>query len=173
MRTLLLLRHAKAGVRGPGLDDRARQLNDRGERSARAMAGLIADLPDRIDLILCSTAERTRQTLGALLQRLNPPPPIDYDDALYLASDRELAAALALSPDDARTVLLVGHNDGIGQLARRLCASGRQPDVTHLRQKYSTGSLAQIALAIDRWADLPSARGELLAYTRPRDLGVI
>ena len=66
MKTLLLLRHAKSAWSDPRLDDHDRPLNGRGERAAKAMADHIAREGPRPDLILCSTAMRTRQTLAPL-----------------------------------------------------------------------------------------------------------
>src|SRR5690349_17594098 len=121
MKTLLLLRHAKSAWSDPRLDDHDRPLNGRGERAAKAMADRIARKAPRPDLILCSTAMRTRQTLAPLLKRLDgPAPPISLENGLYLASDDALLVRLQAVADDVPTVLLIGHNDGIGQLAANL-----------------------------------------------------
>ena len=125
MKTLLLLRHAKSAWSDPRLDDHDRPLNGRGERAAKAMADHIARQGPRPDLILCSTAMRTRQTLAPLVKRLgSPAPPISLENGLYLASEEVLLAHIRAVADGVPTVLLIGHNDGIGQLAADLAASG-------------------------------------------------
>ena len=127
VKTLLLLRHAKSAWSDPRLDDHDRPLNGRGERAAKAMADHIAREGPRPDLILCSTAMRTRQTLAPLVKRLGAPaPPISLENGLYLASEDVLLAHIRGVADGVPTVLLIGHNDGIGQLAAIWPAAARR-----------------------------------------------
>jgi phosphohistidine phosphatase len=171
VKTLLLLRHAKSAWSDPRLDDHDRPLNGRGERSAKAMADHIARQGPRPDLILCSTAMRTRQTLEPLLKRLPAPaPPISLEDGLYLASEQLLLARLRAVPDAVSTVLLIGHNDGIGELAQMLAGSGPADALAKLREKYPTGTLATLQVPDGPWSDLAPGSTELVAFVRPRDL---
>ena len=142
-KTILLLRHAKSAWSDPRLDDHERPLNRRGEQAAKAMADHIARREPRPDLILCSTAMRTRQTLAPLLKLLDAPaPPIALEKALYLASENVLLAHLRSLADEVATVLLIGHNDGIWHLAEALAGSGPAGPLAALREKYPTGALA-------------------------------
>jgi phosphohistidine phosphatase len=171
MKTLLLLRHAKSAWNDPRLDDHERPLNGRGERAAKAMADHIARREPHPDLILCSTAMRTRQTLAPLLKRLDgPAPPISLENGLYLASEDALLARLQAVADDVQTVLLIGHNDGIGQLAADLAAYGPSDALAALREKYPTGALAVLRAPDGTWSDLKPGSAKLLAFVRPRDL---
>lgn len=173
MRTLLLLRHAKSAWSDPRLDDHDRPLSSRGERAAGAMADHIAQSEPTPDLILCSTAVRTRQTLAPLVKRLGTPaPPIALEKELYLASEGTLLARLQAVSDEFATVLLIGHNDGIWHLADALAAEGPAAALTALRQKYPTGSLATLRLSNKPWRDLAFGSAELTAFIRPRDLAV-
>ena len=118
MKMVLLLRHAKSAWSQPGLDDHERPLNRRGERAAEAMADHIVRNVPRPDLILCSTTVRTRQTLAPLVHRLTvPAPPIALERGLYLASADVLLERLRAITEEVGTVLLIGHNEGIGELA--------------------------------------------------------
>lgn len=171
MKIVLLLRHAKSDWGHSGLDDLDRPLNRRGERAAEAMADYIVRNAPRPDLILCSTAARTRQTLAPLVHRLtSPAPPIALEKGLYLASEEALLQRLQALPDDVRTVLLIGHNEGIGQLAQSLAGSGPLADLAALHEKFPTGALAGVRIPGDRWCDLASGTGELVSFVRPRDL---
>ena len=171
MKSILLLRHAKSAWGQPGLDDHERPLNKRGARAAEAMADHIVRKAPRPDLVLCSTAVRTRQTLAPLVQRLVPPaPPIALEKSLYLAPEATLLARLQAVPDDIRTVLLIGHNEGIGELAADLAGSGRAADLAALRAKYPTGALAALRAPALRWSELAPGSAELLSFVRPRDL---
>ena len=144
-KTILLLRHAKSAWSDPRLDDHERPLNRRGEQAAKAMADHIARREPRPDLILCSTAMRTRQTLAPLLKLLDAPaPPIALEKALYLASENVLLAHLRSLADEVATVLLIGHNDGIWHLAEALAGSGPAGPLAALREKYPTGTLATL-----------------------------
>ena len=171
MKTILLLRHAKSAWSDTRLSDHERPLNRRGERSARAIADHLAQNGPRPDLILCSTATRTRQTLAPLIKRLGAPaPPLSLEDDLYLASEGSLLARLQALADDVATVLLIGHNDGIWQLAETLAARGPAASLAALREKYPTGTLAMLHVPVGTWAELAAGSGELLAFVRPRDL---
>jgi len=171
VKTILLLRHAKSAWNDAPLSDHDRPLNRRGERAARAIADHFAQHGPRPDLILCSTATRARQTLAPLLKRLGPPaPPTSLEDDLYLASEASLWARLQAVPDDVATVLLIGHNDGIWQLAAMLAGRGSKVLLTALREKYPTGALTMLHAPAERWRDLAAGSGELFAFVRPRDL---
>ena len=171
MKTILLLRHAKSTWSDTGLSDHDRPLNRRGERAAKAIADHLVQRGPRPDLILCSTATRARQTLAPLIERLGPPaPPLALEDGLYLASEDRLLDRLKELADDVTTVLLVGHNDGIWQLAEALAGHGKAASLAALREKYPTGTLAVLRAPADAWRDLSAGSGELLAFVRPRDL---
>jgi len=171
VKNILLLRHAKSAWNIPHQSDHDRSLNDRGERAARTMAAHIAAKAPRPDLILCSTAARTRQTLAPLVAALgSPTPPISLEKQLYLASEGELMDRLQALRQDVGTVLLVGHNEGIGELAITLAGQGPGEALQRLREKYPTGSLATLALHQGSWTALAPRTCELLAFVRPRDL---
>ena len=173
MKTLLLLRHAKSAWSDARLADHDRPLNRRGERAAKAMADHLAASDWRPELILCSTALRTRQTLAALVGRLPPPaPPIALEKGLYLASERVLLEHLRAVDDGVSSVLLIAHNDGIGDLAASLAGSGPAGPLERLREKYPTGALAVLAVPVGSWRDLEPGAARLVEFTRPRDLAV-
>lgn len=171
MKAILLLRHAKSAWSDPRLSDHDRPLNRRGEQAAKAMADEIARNAPHPDLILCSTATRTRQTLAPLIARLGAPAPkISLEDELYLASEDALLARLQAVDDAVGSVLLIGHNDGIWELATALADRGPAPTLAALREKYPTGALAVLRARPDRWSDLAAGTAELAAFVRPRDL---
>jgi phosphohistidine phosphatase len=171
VKIILLLRHAKSAWSPAGLDDHDRPLNHRGERAAEALADHIVRNAPRPDLILCSTAARTRQTLAPLIHRLTAPaPPIALERGLYLASMDHLLQRLRAVAEEVGTVLLIGHNEGIGDLAVSLAGSGRATDLTALRTKYPTGTLATLRTPAASWSELASGSAELLSFVRPRDL---
>jgi phosphohistidine phosphatase len=116
---LILLRHAKSDWSGDE-SDIARPLAKRGRRQAPDAGRWLAANVDRIDLAVVSPARRARSTWDIVAADLDAVPPRRIDDRLYTASDQELLAVVRELPDDLETVVLVGHNPGIEDLASLL-----------------------------------------------------
>ncbi len=123
-RRLLLLRHAKATTADPGPNaeqhDHARDLAERGRHDASSMGRALRRLSLKPDLVLVSSARRTERTWTLLGRFDDPQPVVTITDQLYLAEPFELLSVLRRTPDAMRTVLLIGHNPGIHQLALQL-----------------------------------------------------
>ncbi len=169
MKTLWLLRHAKASAGGAGLADRDRPLTARGRDAAERIGRHLAERGARPDLVLCSPSVRTRETLELVAKRLGIELSVDFDDELYLASDRDLQARIQQVPDDAASVLLVGHNPGVAELVLRLAERGDPGALAELRRKFPTGALAEFRIHSQRWRQF--ARGcELVAFATPKQL---
>jgi phosphohistidine phosphatase len=167
MHRLLLLRHAKSSWDDPSLADRDRPLAPRGHRAAARMANhLRSDVP-RPDLVLCSPALRTRETLDRMSNAFGDAEVV-VDDELYGAGEGELLERLRAVDDRFETVAVIGHNPGIHDLAIALAGSGA--DLDRMEAKFPTGALA--VLAFDRlWRDVSPGGGLLEAFVTPKDLG--
>ncbi|MCS6932514.1 MAG: histidine phosphatase family protein [Acetobacteraceae bacterium] len=172
MRQLLLLRHAKSSWDDPRLSDHARPLNARGRRAAAAMAAAMRELGLAPDIVLVSSARRTLQTLEAL-GPLEGPPLIEPMDDLYLAPWQRLLEVLRRVPDTARSVLLVGHNPGLHDLALALVGPGGMAslgaEAQRLAEAFPTAALAEFAIA-SPWHALSAGGGRLLRFLAPADL---
>src|SRR5258708_31100979 len=94
MHLLHLLRHAKSD-RDEGVEDHERKLSRRGRDAARRVGDSLPSALGALDLVLCSTSLRTRETAALLLAHLAPPPPIRFEDGLYLAGRTALIRRLA------------------------------------------------------------------------------
>ena len=171
MKIILLLRHAKSDWGDPGQSDHERSLNRRGAQAALAMADHIARRETPPDLILCSTAARTRQTLAPLLQRLTPPPPVSFEKSLYLASENALLRRLRSLEASVAMPLLIGHNDGIWLLANALAGSGASDALGRLEIRYPTGALTILRAPVAQWHDLGRGQCELVSFVTPREIG--
>src|SRR5262245_36183244 len=112
MKRLLLLRHAKSSWDEPSLPDRDRPLTPRGHKAADRMAEHLRSSAPAVDLVLCSTALRTTQTLEHVVRAFGDAELV-VEDALYGASDDELLERLRSVPEDVGGVALIGHNPGI------------------------------------------------------------
>ena len=75
------------------------------------------------------------------------------------------------APDEARTLLLIGHNPGLGALAASLCGAGSKKALETMRTKFPTAGLAVIDFDLEHWSDVADGAGRLEAFVRPKDLG--
>src|SRR5436853_4956842 len=89
MHRLHLLRHAKSS-RDEGIDDKERPLSRRGRDDSRRIGETLPAGIGKVDLVLCSSALRTRETAELVMAKFKPPPRILYEDALYLAGAKAL-----------------------------------------------------------------------------------
>lgn len=181
MKTVLLLRHAKSSWDDPSLPDFQRPLAPRGRRAAPLMAEYLAEhglVPDRV---LCSAAQRAKETweiiARALEEDLDPPLPeagpirVELRQDVYHASPRSLLDLLQGLDDAEAMVLLVGHNPTFEDLADILAGSGDLAGLDRMRRKFPTAALAVIDFPVGRWAQVQPAQGYLRAFVRPKDLG--
>lgn len=168
-----------------GVPDHERPLATRGQRALATMADYLKHrkgAAPRPDLILCSSALRTRQTLAGLIPAgrvwKNPPPAL-IEDGLYMATSdalvdrlRDLSSVPVTQPAVAApdTVMLIGHNPGLETLALALADAPDDDLVARLAGKYPTGALARLDLAIDDWRDLRPGCGRLRQFITPRDV---
>ena len=156
MRSLILFRHAKTERESDTGRDFDRRLNERGRKDAARMGREIRKLGLEFDLLLSSPASRAAET--AKLADL----PAQYDEHIYDASMRQLLELVRNSDASVASLLMVGHNPGFEQLASML--TGAPVDMP-------TGSLAEIELAVDGWAEVERGRGRLVRFIKPKELG--
>lgn len=164
MRTLLLLRHGKAVAAEPDKDhDRA--LAPRGRQQADTIATLLARLGLQPEVALVSDARRTVETAEHALA--GSATEIAIEPTLYAASAETLLDRARAAPDTARRVMLVGHNPGIGELARLLEGSGEPQAVIALHEGFPTGTLAVFEFDAESWTALKPGSGSLTRFIVP------
>jgi phosphohistidine phosphatase len=172
MKRLFLLRHAKAVPAESGIEDFDRTLMLSGMQDAGAMARYLVKNDHGIELILCSAAARTTQTAELVLQALESE--IAYRDNLYLAQAAKLLAAIRGAPVAVSSVMLVGHNPGLENVATLLAREPvrRKERARHeaLEEKFPTCALAILDFDIGRWRDVAPGAGKLVDFVRPKDL---
>ena len=132
------------------------------------MAGQLEGERIRPDLVLCSPARRTRETLERVEAGFGDPVEVRLDETLYGASEAELLACLRALPDGVDSVMVIGHNPGLEELAVGLACEGAE--LARMREKYPTAALATIDLPATGWSAIERGSGELVAFVRPRDL---
>jgi phosphohistidine phosphatase len=169
MRRLMLLRHAKAGPLVAG-DDMERPLAESGRAAAQALGGYFAQEQLYPDLVLVSPARRTRETWEALSAALEAP--MRVEPRLYDGDPERLLALVRESDPAVRGLLLIGHNPGTGELARRLVGHGDRYAAARMAKGYRTAGLAVIDFAVEDWAGAASRGGRLDRFVTPESLGI-
>lgn len=161
MKTLFLLRHAKSSWKDTSLRDFERPLNERGERAAPLMGKFMRRQKFQPDLILCSPAERARQTITLVSAAAAFKAELRYDERIYEAPYTRLLSLVSQLDGSVGKVLLVGHNPGLEELVQALTGEVR---------RMPTAALAHIRLNIERWVDLNERSGDLLQLVTPKEL---
>ena len=169
MHTLYLLRHAKSSWTDPALPDRERPLARRGRRDAKRIAKHFVRLEIAPELVLCSSAERTRETLDLLRPALAATSTMSLEAELYAASADELLERIRAVPQAVSSVMVIGHNPGLQDLALVLASDGTE--LGQLKAKFPTAALATLILANAPWRQLSEGDAVLAEYVVPKQLG--
>ena len=155
MKTLLLVRHAKTAPAGPGQTDHARALEDSGVTDAGKLAHYLRKKNLIPDQILVSSANRTQTTAHILLTAFESNHvDVVVSDELYLADEAFLQEVIANVNNDVDTLMVVGHNPGLSELAHQF-----DHDVHGMRP----AQMLCVEFDSKRWAD---ADRNHIAHTR-------
>lgn len=163
-KTLYLVRHAKSSWSDINVSDFDRPLNKRGLHDAPMMGKRLKHRNVKPDIILCSPAKRTRQTVEFVLQEIGGSiDSVQFDENIYEASTGTLLSLIKALPDACTSAMLIGHNPSMHELAHRLSDVniGRMP----------TCAIATIDLAIDRWREIDACTKRLVDFDCPKKTG--
>ena len=162
-RQLVLIRHAKAGE---GAVDRDRPLADRGVAEAPAVGRWLAQRRIAPDRVVVSPARRARQTWELAAAEVGPTAAPVRDDRVYRNTVEDLLDVIRETPAEVTTLVVVGHNPGIQDLALAL-DDGRGDDAgrSDMTTKYPTSGVAVFDVS-DPWAGVSSAT--LTTFAAPR-----
>jgi len=170
MHRLLLLRHAKSDRLKPGGSDHDRVLTDRGRTDAPKIGAYLARhalIPDRV---VVSTAARTRETWTLIVTVIEDAPPAKFEERIYEASAEAILQVIKETEPGVGTLLVVGHNPGIHELAAMLIATGDVETRQRLLEDFPTGALAVIDFALEDWSKLHPLAGRLEHFITPQSL---
>lgn len=172
-KTLYLLRHGKSSWGDSSLADIDRPLNKRGRKAAKRMGKELARRGWLPELVLCSTATRTRETYQRFSKGMEnsapgTAPEAALDERLYLAAVGTLLDRAQALDDRFASALMLGHNAGLQEFAVALSAGGEIRD--KIAAKFPTCALAVIGFDSDHWRDLAWGEGRLEAALYPREL---
>ncbi|NBB70319.1 MAG: histidine phosphatase family protein [Alphaproteobacteria bacterium] len=167
-RRLVLLRHAKSSWQSNAARDVDRPLAPRGEDAAPDIGRFLAERDLWPEWVLCSPAKRTRQTWKRLQPTVEIPPAVVYDPALYLASARTILARVKETPARITTVMVIGHNPGLQELAAELAQHADPAVGGAVAAKFPTAAVLALAFDTADWAEIEGAGGRLLAWRTPK-----
>jgi phosphohistidine phosphatase len=170
MRRLLLLRHGKAERSEPGMPDLTRALIERGRKDAAKIGAYMAShalIPDRV---VISPAARTRETWKFAASAFRPEPGAIMSEQLYDATPHAIFAAIKDAPASVHTLLVVGHNPSLHEVALMLIATGDIEARERLGEKLPTCGLVIVDFAIDAWGKLHPQSGRLERFISPKTL---
>jgi phosphohistidine phosphatase len=176
MLTALILRHAKAVAGDADLQDFDRPLAARGQLDAQRMGTVMASRLLRPNLVLVSPAQRTRETWLHVAPSFADPPSataieVQFLDVIYLAEMRQLLLLLKSAPSTCATLLMIGHNPDLQDLAVGLCGSaGDKQQRRMMGLKFPTCGLAVLQFDAPTWAKVKLGSGHLTAFITPRSL---
>ena len=161
MLTLYLLRHAKSSWDDASQQDFERPLNNRGRKACAVIGEVIEEKGIDFDLVLVSTALRTRQTIELVKERAKLRSEVSYDERIYEATVSQLLEVISQVDNDRKSVLLVGHNPGLEGLLTLL--TGEHVHVT-------TANLAKIDINATQWSANLANKGTLDWIIRPKEM---
>lgn len=171
MLTLYVLRHAKSSWNDKALDDYARPLNSRGRASAPVIGAYMEERGYAPQLILCSGARRTRETLGLMLPYLTGDITVRVEEQLYRTDTvAQILQRLRQIDDKRQSVMIVGHNPVSQELVLELTGNGDPEDLAKVEAKFPTGALAVLQFRATRWSSALPGAGTLTDIALPREL---
>lgn len=170
MRRLILFRHSKAERSQPGERDIARSLVEQGRRDAARIGAYTVThglIPNRV---LVSPAARSLETWKSASGAFRSATTTATVERLYDATAHTLFGIIREIPASVQTLLIVGHNPGLHELALTLVASGDIEAREQLAEKLPTSGLVVIDFALDAWSELHPHSGRLDRFVTPKSL---
>ena len=165
MKRLILTRHAKSSWDDPTIADHDRPLNERGLAAAADLGQWLASRGYMPQQVLCSDAQRTRDTYAGIAPALSDAPAADLKPALYHAGPDVMLAVLRHASADV--VMMLGHNPGIAEFAHRLVA--KTPTNAQFA-RYPTGATLVVDFEVAAWDDVGFGQGITSDFIVPREI---
>lgn len=170
MKQLYILRHAKSDYPENIADDHERPLNKRGEAACKKIADFIKQNNISPEVVLCSDALRTTQTINNIMKHSGNDFKVDYTPKLYLATPGEILKELAKIDSNISSAMIVSHNPGVENLTKILLKDGDVDSIKRLQVKYPTAGLAIMSVAADSWDKISPASAILERFIAPKML---
>lgn len=167
-KTLILLRHAKSAW-PDAVEDPDRPLAERGRKAAPLMARWLVENGLKPSVALVSTARRAQETWALVAPDLGKVTRRDVGEIYEAPAERILAAIHGVEPS-VETLLIIGHNPGMEDLASLLMADDGGRAGARLREKFPTAALAVLSLPVEDWTEVAPAGATLVHFVTPKSL---
>lgn len=166
-RTLILLRHAEPEPGRAGQDDRERQLTERGRADAQDLGRWLREKGLGCDEVMCSPAQRTRETMHELAAAGCPEAEVQIEHRLYNGDADDVLSVIRGSTNDASVLLVIGHAPGL-PAAVSLLADGEGDEEAHERLSggFPPGAAAVLRFS-GHWEDLAFGAAALDEFRAP------
>jgi phosphohistidine phosphatase len=161
MKTLFFLRHAKSSWKDETLADIERPLNGRGRKAAKTVGAFLRQEGIVVDLVLSSSAVRTRETIELVIKASGFGTEVRFDERIYEADARRLLSVVKQIEPTKKSVLLAGHNPGLEEFLKLL---------TGENQTMPTGALSKVVLTASTWDGIKGRDGSLEWIVKPKQL---
>jgi phosphohistidine phosphatase len=155
------MRHAKSSWGDGSLADFDRPLNERGLKTAPLVGRFMRKQKLRPGLVVCSPAERARQTATLVAEAAGLLAPLRFDERIYEATSARLVEVVSQVEEGVEELLLVGHNPGLEELLERLTGESR---------RMPTATLARVALDVEKWSKVREGAGRVESFVVPKEL---
>ena len=152
-KSIILYRHAKSDWDAGFSRDIERPLAPRGEAAARIMGQELARAGEVPQMILCSPATRTRQTLQLSMEAGAWNSEVAYDKRLYGTDVQHMLALISRFDESVQHYMLVGHQPVWQALAETMIGGGAL--------KFPTAAMARIVFEMESWHAVQATQGEL------------
>ncbi len=169
MLRLYIMRHAKSSWAIPGARDFDRELNEKGLEDLKKISKHIKKHNISPDLVLCSSATRTRQTLDSVVDAFEKTPEISYTEKLYSSGLSEYIEIIN-SVNNANSIMIIGHNPMCGSLATSLPGSGEAEQIEKIAYRYPTAALTTIDFETENWSTITKGNGILQNSLFPSEI---
>jgi len=170
MRRLLLLRHAKAERSRAGEGDHERPLAARGRDDAPKLGAYLVRHAFMPNLVVVSTSARTRETWELAATAFEDLPQVKFDERIYEAGPQAILKVIQEIGSEIGTLLVIGHNPGLQELAALLVAVGDSDALRRLKEEFPTAALAVINFMVEDWNRVHQRAGRLEHFVTPRTL---
>jgi phosphohistidine phosphatase len=167
MARITLLRHGKAEMPSHSSNDYDRPLNQRGRQNSAAMGQFITAQKLWPDMVLVSTAQRTRETFEIASQNWPTKRPVQFVESLYESSAENLLNAILSHAGSHQSVLVIGHNPSLAVLLNHLT---RREFCEYNTLVFPTCALADIGFKANLIREIDSEGGKLLSFKKVREL---
>ena len=169
MKTLLVLRHAKAERDSPSGEDFDRPLAERGRKDARAIGREMRRRGLDPDAVIISPAKRVVETRAFVAEGYGLLD-ADQDRRIYDNTASQLIQVIQDADNNAQRLMIVGHNPGLQELLLRLARDDSGGLRRQVADKFPTAAIAELELPTDEWRNVREGAGRISSLIRPSDL---